>query len=142
MPYELVWEPDGVLNRLSGFVSAREFVRSLEKIQGAPQFSDVRYVISDFTDVSGHEIGETTLAHLAAFHFGVLAYHPNCRMIFVTADADFQTLLNMSLKLKISSYPIEILSTLSEARDWVESQPDPNLQSYVMSLRGMYPPEE
>jgi hypothetical protein len=142
MPYELIWEPEGVLNRLSGVVSAREFIRSIEKIQGAPQFSDVEYVISDFSDVAGHEIGEATLAHLAAFHFGVLAYHPNCRMIFVTSDPNFNTLLTSTLKSShISSYPVEVLATLTEARDWLDSQPDPNLQSVMMSLRGMYPPE-
>jgi len=38
MPYELIWESEGLLNRLSGEVSAREFIRSIEKVQGSPQF--------------------------------------------------------------------------------------------------------
>lgn len=142
MPYELVWEPEGVLNRLSGVVSAREFIRSIEKIQGAPQFHEASYVINDFSDVTEREIGQQALEHLAAFHFGVLAYHPNCRMIFVTNDQEFMTLINKALRsTKFSSYPVQVLPTLAEARDWLADQPDPNLQSAFMSLRGMYPPE-
>jgi len=142
MPYELIWESEGLLNRLSGEVSAREFIRSIEKVQGSPQFHDARYVICDFSDVLAHEVGEQALTHLAAYHFGVLAYHPNCRMIFVTGDQELKTQINNHLKgSRISSYPIEVLPTLADARAWLAEQPDPNLQSVVMSLRGMYPPE-
>lgn len=143
MSYELVWEPEGVLNRLSGTVSTREFIRSIEKIQGAPQFQEASYVINDFSGVTEREIGQQALEHLAAFHFGVLAYHPNCRMIFVTNDQEFTALINKALRsTKFSSYPVQALPTLAEARDWLADQPDPNLQSAFMSLRGMYPPEE
>jgi len=63
-------------------------------------------------------------------------------MIFVTGDQELKTQINNHLKgSRISSYPIEVLPTLADARAWLAEQPDPNLQSVVMSLRGMYPPE-
>ena len=100
------------------------------------------YIINDFSNVAEREIGQQALEHLATFHFGVLAYHPNCRMIFVTNAPEFMALINKVLRSsKFSSYPVQVLPTLTEARDWLADQPDPNLQRAFMSLRGMYPPE-
>ena len=52
MTCETIWENKGVLKRLSGHVSADEFVHSVEAIQADPRFDDIRYVINDFSQAA------------------------------------------------------------------------------------------
>jgi hypothetical protein len=47
MAYEIVWEPEGVVSQFAENVSAREFIRSVEKVQGDSRFDDMRYVINE-----------------------------------------------------------------------------------------------
>lgn len=136
MAYELVWEPEGVVKRFSGTVSADEFLRSVKQIQGDSRFDDVRYIVNDFSEATGDNIGEDALTDLSAMHYGAHASNPNCRIAFVTNDQAFaERIKRILLSPDIVSYQIEVSTTLTEARDWLDSQPQLHLLSDVMGFR-------
>ena len=136
MAFELVWEPDGVLKRFSGTVSADEFLRSVKQIQGDSRFDDVRYVINDFSGAAADKLCEETLTELSAMQYGAYASNPNCRIAFVTTDQAFaESVKRILLSPDMMSYQVEVTPTLSEARDWLDSQPQLHLLSDVMGFR-------
>lgn len=136
MAYELVWEPDGVLRKFSGTVSAREFINSIERVQSDARFDDARYVINDFSDISGHGLSEDTLIEAAILQYGAYASNPNCRVVFVTTEAALAGLVRDSQATsQLKSYQTEVMPTLTEARDWLDSQPQLQLMSNVMGFR-------
>ena len=136
MAYEIVWEPDGVLVQFTAQVSAREFLNSATQIQGDSRFDEARYVINDFSAITGHELGEEVLTELSALQYGAYASHPNCRIVFVTADTGLaEQVKRILMAPEMTSYEVEVLPTVSDARDWLDSQPQLHMMSNVMGFR-------
>lgn len=136
MAYELVWEPDGVIKKFSGVVSAREFIEAVENVQGDFRFDDARYVINDFLAVTKHELSEDALTEVAVLQYGAFASNPNCRIVFVTTEEALATRIrNTPVVAGLVSYQTEVCPTVSAARDWLDSQPQLHLMSNVMGFR-------
>ncbi|WP_300054739.1 hypothetical protein [Malikia sp.] len=122
MTCEIVWEHKGVYKRLSGHVSADEFVRSVETIQADPRFDDIRYVINDFSAVTGHELDEDMLIELAAIQYGAQASNPQVRAVYVGTDPRLTQRLE-SILLEGPQHPVyrvTLFETLPQARDWLQ----------------------
>ena len=136
MAYEIVWEPEGVLVQFSALVTARDLINSARQMQGDSRFDEGHYVINDLTAVTRHELSEEPLVELSALHYGAYASHPNCRIVFVTTDAALGDLVkNVLMAPEMASYQIEVFASASDARDWLESQPDLHVMSNVMGFR-------
>jgi hypothetical protein len=111
-------------------------MQSVERVQGDSRYDDMRYIINDFSSASASALGEEVFTELAVLHYGAYASNPNCRVVFVTADKTLAGLVRKILQQgPVVSYPTEVLPTLVEARDWLESQPQLHLMSNVMGFR-------
>ncbi len=136
MAFELVWEPDGVIKQFSGQVSAREFINAVERVQSDSRFDEARYIINDFSAMTGHELSDEILTEAGVLQYGAHVSNPNCRIVYVTADEGLIALLRLNLATTtIDSYQTEIQPTLADARDWLDSQPQLHLMSNVMGFR-------
>ena len=125
MTCETIWENKGVLKRLSGHVSADEFVHSVEAIQADPRFDDIRYVINDFSQVSSHELDEDLLQELAAIQYGAQASNPQVRAVYVGLKSDpvlAQLLQSVLIGSQRSVYRVALFETLPQARDWLQGE--------------------
>lgn len=103
MPYQSSREPFGVHKRLSGFVSAEEFLESVGEIDDHPRFHDVRYVINDFCAVAGHALTDTDFTRPVMRKDDVHAKSPRCRIFCVTADEALARLVNPTPKGAVRS---------------------------------------
>ena len=136
MAYKSVWEPDGVINQFSGVVRAWEFIQSVENVQSDSRFDDVHYVINDFLAATEYELTAEALTQAAVIQYGAYASNPNCRIVFVTTDDALAMLVRSVPELSgINSYQTEVCTTVSAARDWLDSQPQLHLMSNVMGFR-------
>lgn len=136
MPYELVWEPEGIHKRFSGFVTARQFIQSVEQTQRDSRFDEIHYIIDDLSEITGHELSEETLTHLAAINYGAYASNPNCRIVYVTTDEVLAgRLKTILISGGMTSFQVEIRPTVADARDWLDSQPKLHMLSNVMGFR-------
>lgn len=136
MAYEMVWEPEGVYSGYSGFVSGREMIESAKKIHADPRFDEARYVIKDLSRVSQHDLSEAVFTDIAVANYGAHLSNPNCRIVCVTPDEDLTKIIENTLKSPdMRSYQVEVKPTLSEARDWLDSQPRLFEVSSVMGVR-------
>ncbi len=136
MPYDIVWEPDGVRVDFSGEARSRELIESTERMESDPRFDEMRYVINDLSSVSGNDFSEESLTQLAVINFGAHASHPNCRMAYVTTNPELTELIKKTLMAEdMKSYTVEVLPSVEAARDWLDSQPELHLLSDVMGFR-------
>jgi hypothetical protein len=136
MAYEIIWEPEGVIRQFSGNVSAREFIQSVEQVQGDSRYDDLHYIINDFSSATATALNEEVFTELAVLYYGAYASHPNCRVVFVTTDPALAALVRKVLqKGPVVSYSTEVFPTVGEARDWLDSQPQLHLMSNVMGFR-------
>jgi len=123
MACEIVWEHRGVHKRLSGHVSAREFERSVETVQADPRFDEIRYVINDFSAVTGHGLDEQHLLELAAIQYGAQASNPQVRAVYVGVDPELARQLRVILiDSQRSLYRVALFDTLPQARDWLQGE--------------------
>ena len=132
MPYEIVWEPEGVHKSFTGFVSGRELTESATKVQGDPRFDEMRYLINDFSNIAGNDLSIDAFLDLAAANYGAHASNPNCRIVFVTTDPGLMKIIENTL---MSSYQVEIKPTLLDARDWLDRQPRQHELSSSLGIR-------
>lgn len=124
MAYQLVWETCGVYKRLSGQVSAEEFLETVETVQRDDRFAEMRYLINDFSDVTEHGLTDHVLSELAALKYGAHAKNPRCRVFFVTQDDRLARLIGKHLvEGRTVGYKVLITRSVSEARHQVETQP-------------------
>jgi len=136
MPHVAIWKPDGVHKKLSGFITAIEFIRAATEVLSDPRFDDARYVIKDLSEVTEHEITAVTLADLAVIHSGFQWINPNCRIVFITTEKYLIKLIKrILLSPRLAPYPVEILPTLVEAGDWLACQPKLQRTSRVKRTR-------
>ena len=136
MAYEILWEPEGIHKKYTGLVSGREMIESAQKIQSDRRFDEMRYVINDFSEISGHDLSVEAFLDLAASNYGAHASNPNCRIVFVTIDQGLTKMVEDTLMSPgLSSYQVVVKPTVSEARDWLERQPRQHEISSVLGFR-------
>jgi len=135
MAYDTKWEPEGIYRHHSGFVTGREMIESAKQTQSDPRFDEMRYVIDDFTDITGHDLSIDAFTYLAASNYGAHASNPNCRLVYVTTDTNLVKIIRGTLMSPdLVSYEVEVKPTLSEARDWLDSLPRKHEISSVMGF--------
>ncbi|MDR0777158.1 MAG: hypothetical protein LBE81_11060 [Azonexus sp.] len=136
MPYEIIWEPEGVLVTFSGRVTARDLINSARQMHADGRFDERHYVINKLPDDAGWELSEEAFVELSALHYGAYASHPNCRIVFVTTDATLAELIKRILTApEMASYEIAVFDSPSTARNWLDKQPNLHVMSNVMGFR-------
>lgn len=136
MAYEIIWEPEGVIRQFSGSVSAREFMQSVDQVQGDSRYDEMRYIINDFSAATAAALSEEVLTELAVLYYGAYASNPNCRVVFVTTDTALAARVRKVLQQgPLVSYSAEVFPSVDQARDWLATQPQLHLMSNVMGFR-------
>jgi hypothetical protein len=120
MIYDAIWKPAGVYKKLSGFVTAIDFIRAAVEVQSDERFEDVRYIVEDLSEVTAHTLTPDAMTDLAVIHCGFRSVNPNCRIVFVCFDENLANVIKSTLNSqKLASYPVEVIGTVSEAYDWL-----------------------
>ncbi|MCL2636064.1 MAG: hypothetical protein FWD50_05485 [Betaproteobacteria bacterium] len=136
MPYEIIWEPEGVLVMFAGHAMARDLANSARQMQADGRFDEGHYVIYQLPDDAGWQLAEEAFVELAALHYGAYASHPNCRIVFVTTDTALAGLIERVLTApEMVSYQIAVFASPSAARNWLDNQPNLHVMSNVMGFR-------
>ena len=119
MPFELAWEPRGVVRRYHGAVTIEERQRSFDLICGDPRFESLRWSITSYLDVDEYEITPEATEVIAAFHIAPLLTNPDIVVAAVVVDRRIVAAIEHFISLKLMTQPYRIFATLAEARDWV-----------------------
>jgi hypothetical protein len=121
MPFELFWEPGGVVRRHVGHVSIAERRRSLELICKDPRFDDLRYSITDYLGVLSFEFTPESSAETAALHIAPARTNPNIAIATVAVHPVAVAAAQHFISLGYIDLPYQVFSTLADARAWIAS---------------------
>jgi hypothetical protein len=121
MPYDICWEPHGVLKIYVGHVTGAVFLQAVERVNAHPDFDSFRYVINDFTDCTSFEIESAVQDLAVAAAIGAQRSNPMLIAAFVATDkAILITLQNIADSAR-SGISVSVFQHLEGARRWVES---------------------
>lgn len=120
MPYEITWENRGAHKRMYGFVTSVEFLRAALEMQGHARFDELRYVVNDFREVTGHNITEADVMKVAAYALGAFHINPRIAIAAISTDAEIQRLMELYASPRYSLYAFRYFPTLVAAREWID----------------------
>ena len=120
MAYSLSWEHGGVVKRHVGELTSEDLLSSTQEIQGSPDFDSLHWVICDMRDCTKIVADQSTLEQVIASEFG--AAHSNLRLkvAVVTTSPEVRNLAEHYRNAMEGAFPVEVFSTMDEARDWVK----------------------
>ncbi len=122
MGYDIAGEAQGVYKRFFGTVTASEFMASIAKLRGDILFDQVRYSINGFLSVARYDVSEADVRKFVAFGKGAALTYPDVRIAAITSDEKNIGLLRLYAAPRMSPFPLEVFSTLAEARRWSDSR--------------------
>ena len=127
MGYELVWEPHGLIKRLVGNVGTDDLLKMISAVHGDGRFDDLRYIIIDTRDSTGHSVPEPTLIEIAAVDEVAISTHYRfngiqAKIAIVATDPVMISLAEAYTHFDSSGLAqIETFSTMDDARAWTYS---------------------
>lgn len=122
MPFEITWEPRGVLRRYSGDVTIAERRRSFDLICGDRRFDDLRYAITDYLAVRDYEVTERATQEIAALHIAPLRTNPDILVAAVAVQPVVVAAIRHFISLDYVSQPYRVFATETEARRWIAEE--------------------
>jgi len=121
MPYDLTWEPRGVLRRYFGRVTIAERYESFERICADARFDALRYTITESLGTESYEVSEEATEEIAAMHVGPLRTNPRIVIAAVAVDEHIIGAIRHFMSLQFTPQPYRIFGTMAEARAWIEA---------------------
>ena len=119
MPYEIIWEPIGVIKRHFGKVTGDELLDAVQKTEGSPNFDSYRYVINDFLDCTEISVSKRETEIIAAIDNAASQTNKRIRIAIVAINPNVIDLATHYANDPLTPYPTKLFSTMKEARAWI-----------------------
>lgn len=113
---ELIWEPFGVVRRLSGVVESEELDASAKKIQGHERTDDLYYIIHDFTGCSDVLVSANDIRFMAVRATVALQRNERVKIAFVGTHPVVHALIDAFNSHARTKLRCNRFDTLEEAR--------------------------
>jgi len=121
MPYENVWTDNGVVRTYHGDITSKEILNSNASIQNDPRFSDLRYIINDFSPINSCQAAAEDINAIAAIDYGSSqARHIPGKIAIIASNDDLLVWVKIYFeKMKKSPYIFKLCDSTDEAYQWV-----------------------
>jgi len=120
MPHENSWNSESLYRKFSGEISGEEILESNFELQAHPNFSVIKYIINDFTNVTEHTV--------KAMHANVYAKTDNIiantkgklkiALVVPPTSPVIEVANNYREQMRGSLFSCEIFSTFKDAENW------------------------
>lgn len=122
MPFELHWEPGGVVRRYHGHMTVAERERSFDLICQDPRFDLLSYSITDYLAVTDYEVTPAATEEIAARHIAPLLTNPGVLIAAVVSDPRIIAAIGHFKSLGfVPPETYRVFATMAEARAWIAS---------------------
>jgi hypothetical protein len=108
--------PRGYYKRLSGVVTATEFMQSITDVQDDPRFDTVRYGVNDCLEVEDVVISASDVEMFAALGIGAAYSNPNVKIAMIVTHPKVRALVQAYAKM--STYPLKFFDNVADAALW------------------------
>ena len=120
MPYENIWEKDGVYRKYTQCITGIDIINAMGEVHGHELFDSISYVINDFLDVSEMELTPVEIKTLAAIDKAAALSNPNIKIALVASKPTIQAMAEMYGDfMSESPYISQVFTDLNEAKKWI-----------------------
>lgn len=123
MPYTNTRETDGLYRKFTGNISGDEILESNFELHTDPDFQKIKYIINDFTEVTGHSI-ETIHTKVYALTDEIVSNTKGkLKIALVVTQEPLIALANSYREeMIVKRFECEIYQTIEDARKWVSNE--------------------
>lgn len=119
MSYQIVWEPRGVVKRFVGYLTDHDMLQSVLDTESDSRFDDLRYVINDFSDITGSCVDTTIVEDISIADKGASRSNPSIHIAVITRAPEVRHLAECYANSPLNAYETRIFATEAEARSWL-----------------------
>ena len=126
MGYEILWESQGgVVKRFFGKVCTGDFVNAVLSTEADGRFRNLRYVLNDYLGIKELSFDRADVNFISALYSATALSNPRFKIAFVTRNPKIIALANEYANSPLNAYPAKTFSTLTDARNWLETNDSP-----------------
>ena len=124
MPYRIRWEGHGVYRCFVGVITLAEFRDATREMRSDVRYEGIRYIISDYLQAEpGPDVTEKDLRAYAEFERLHFYDSPDTVQAIVATDPKTVAHAQYYGSLGVSPYCLANFATVTEARQWIASNP-------------------
>lgn len=122
MPHTTKKEPHGYYRKFQGEITPSEILSSNFELHHDPDFMGVKYVINDFTDITGVDMDERHTKIYASTDDFMADVKDSLKIaVVISADPLHRALAeNYQQELKSKNFESQVFEQLDAARQWAE----------------------
>lgn len=114
------WETEGLYRKFTDIVSGEEILISNFEIQSHPKFLTIKYIINDFSEITGHTVDKAHTAIYSKTDDIISDTKGKLKVAIVASTEELITLAESYRQLmKNNQFSCEIFKNLDTARQWV-----------------------
>lgn len=122
MPHNNTWEEQGLYRLFSGVVSGEEILRSNFDVQVDPRFQKIKYIINDFSEVTGVNLDAGHTEIFAKTDDIIANSKGRLKIALLVSQKELLPLAeNYKNLMNGKLFECKIFPTIATARDWVGS---------------------
>ncbi len=120
MPHTNTWETGGLYRKFTGEISGEEILESNFDLHMDSNFQTIKYIINDFTEVTGHSI-EVVHTKVYATTDEIISNTKGKLKIAIVVTQDPLIALANSYREEMigKRFECDIFNTIEDAREWV-----------------------
>jgi hypothetical protein len=118
MAYTIERKPYGVVKRFSGVVTYDDVLQSEQKVQADPDFTRMRYVISDYTGADYRGLTDSQKADVNALRIGGHFTNPRIKYAFVLQDPEICAQMARAVANGEMLHQAQTFESLEQASNW------------------------
>ena len=121
MPYEVSWEPSGVVQRYSGVVSDEDVIAANREVYANPLLPAMKYQIVDFSTIEKLDVSNATVQAVAGMDERAAVLNPGVKVAIITSAPFVRGMSNMyalSHRARGGSWTTKSFEREEDARAW------------------------
>lgn len=122
MPYETIWEQEGVYQRFSGRITNGDKDRATSAVMEDERFDTIKYRIIDGLAIEEYVLDEENALHAAALDIGATYNKDNFLIVFIATNANHRDNIQhymRHLKDTHSPWKAQVFEDIESARRWI-----------------------
>lgn len=119
MPYEIEWKSHGAVKKFSGVVTYEDVLRSEQQISGSSNFTNLRYVISDYSGADYQGITENQKVDVNALRIGGHFVNKGIKYAFVLQNPQVAAQMQEAVASGMMLFETRVFERYEQAAQWV-----------------------
>jgi hypothetical protein len=118
MAYKIELNKYGVIKRFSGVVTYEDVLRSEQQVHEDPDFTRMRYVISDYSEAQYSGLTDSQKADINALRIGGHYSNPRIKYAFVIKNPVIREQIGSAVASGEMLHQAQTFDTFEQASDW------------------------